>query len=98
LWFITSNFLFQVPTLKLQFRYKYIFITNWFYIMYIMHSCPLSHKYEQHLLKSHFWNIYNFYNQKHFWTKCVQLVIKRKFINSNPFAFLIINVKILSNF
>jgi hypothetical protein len=28
LWFITSNFLFQVPPLKLHFTYKYILITN----------------------------------------------------------------------
>ncbi len=58
LWFIISKFIFQVPLLKLHFKYKYILITNWFFIMYIMHSCPLSHIYEQHLLKSHFWNPY----------------------------------------
>jgi hypothetical protein len=57
-YFVVYNFkIFISSTLFiLHFRYKYILITNWFYIMYIMHSCPLSHEYEQHLLKSHFWN------------------------------------------
>jgi len=36
--------------------------------------------------------------QKHFWTKCVQMGYKTIFISSSPFAFLIINVKIFSNF
>jgi hypothetical protein len=38
------------------FRYKYILTRNWFYIIYIIHSCPLSHKYDQILLKAHFQN------------------------------------------
>jgi hypothetical protein len=42
--------------LTLHFRYKYILITNLFYIMYTMHSCFLSHKHEQLLLKTHFQN------------------------------------------
>jgi len=33
--------------------------------MYIIHSCPLSHKHEQLLLNAHF-QIHNFYGQKHF--------------------------------
>ncbi len=50
-------FMFWVPPPTLHFRYKYIFIKNWFYIIYIMHSCPLSHKHEQSLLlKTHFQN------------------------------------------
>jgi hypothetical protein len=65
--------------------------------MYIMHSCPLSHKYEQ-LLLSHIFKIHNFQNQKHFWVKCAQIGYKKKFINSNPLALLIINVKILFQF
>jgi len=65
--------------------------------MYIMHSCLLSHKYEQLLLKAHF-KIHNFQGQKHFWTKCAQMGYIKKFINSSPFALIIINVKILSNF
>jgi hypothetical protein len=40
----------------LHFRYKYILITNLFYIMYIIHSCILSHKHEQLLLNTHFQN------------------------------------------
>jgi hypothetical protein len=55
-WFITLKFVFQVPSFTLHFRYKYILTTNWFYIMYIMHSCLLSHKHEQLLLKAHFQN------------------------------------------
>jgi hypothetical protein len=42
--------------LTLHFRYRYILIKIWFNIMYIMHSCLLSHKYEQLLLKAHFQN------------------------------------------
>jgi hypothetical protein len=45
-WFITSNFVFWIFILTLHVRYKYILITNWLHVMYIMHSCPLSHKYE----------------------------------------------------
>jgi hypothetical protein len=40
----------------LHFRYKYILTKILFYIMYIMHSCLLSHVYEQFLLKPHFQN------------------------------------------
>jgi hypothetical protein len=43
--------------LTLHFRYKYILIINLFHIMYIMHSCLLSHKHEQLLLKAHFQNL-----------------------------------------
>jgi hypothetical protein len=35
---------------------------------------------------------------KHFWTKCAYIGYKKTFINLSPFAFLIINVNILSNF
>ncbi len=44
-WFITLQFVFQVPFLTLHSIYKYILIRNWFYIMYIIHSCPLLHKF-----------------------------------------------------
>ncbi len=42
-----------ISHLALHFRYKYILITNWIYIMYIMHSCLLSHIYifEPNVLK-----------------------------------------------
>jgi hypothetical protein len=62
-----------------------------------MHSFLLSHIYEQLLLNPHF-KIHKFQGQKYFWTKCVQMGYKKNFINSIPFALLIINVKILSNF
>ncbi len=52
-----------------------------------MHSCPLSHIYEQLLLKPYFQN-----------PNVLKWIIKTIFINSSPFALLIINVKILSNF
>jgi hypothetical protein len=58
-WFIIYNFVFRIPHLTLHFKYKCIFITNSFYIIYIMHPCPLSHIYEQLLLKPHF-KIYSF--------------------------------------
>jgi len=51
--------------LTLHVRYKYVSIANWFYIIYIVDSCPLSHIYNRPLLKSHF------QNQNHVWTKCV---------------------------
>jgi hypothetical protein len=54
--------------------------------MYIIHSCLLSHIYEQFLLKPHFQG-QNSFEPNVF-----------KFISSSPFAFLIINVKIFSNF
>ncbi len=56
--------------------------------MYIVHSCPLSHNHEQILLKTHI-QIHNTFEPNVF-----KLVIKTNFINSIPFAFLIINVKI----
>jgi hypothetical protein len=58
---------------------------------------PLSHIYEQFLLKPHF-QIHNFQGQKHFWTKCAKMGYKKKFISSSLFVFLIVNVKILFNF
>jgi hypothetical protein len=64
-WFIIYNFVIQVSHLTLHFRYKYILTKNLFYIMYIMHSCLLSHKYKQLLLKVYF-KIHNFQGQKHF--------------------------------
>ncbi len=50
-----------------------------------MDPCPLSHKYEL-LLKALF-------NQM-----CSNVLYIKKIINSNPFVFLIINVKFLFNF
>jgi hypothetical protein len=79
------------------FKYKYILTANWLYIMHIMHLYLLSHKNEQLLLR-HIFKIHNFQGQFFFWAKCVQLGYNFFFIASNPFALLIINVKILSNF
>jgi len=53
-WFIIYNFEFQIPHLTLHLKYKYILTTNWFYIMYIIHSCTLSHIYEQLFIKATF--------------------------------------------
>ncbi len=63
-----------------------------------MHSCPLSHKY-QLLLRPHFQKsiIFKVAHVK-FEPNVLELVIRKNFMNSIPFAFLIINVKILSNF
>ncbi len=55
-----------------------------------MHSCQLSHKYEQFFKAT-------FQGQKHVWTKCAQIGYEKKIINC-PFALLLINVKILFNF
>jgi hypothetical protein len=60
--------------------------------MYMMHSCPLSHIYGQ-LLKSIIFRVKNIFEPN-----VLKLVINTIFIGSSPFAFLIINVKILSNF
>jgi hypothetical protein len=64
--------------------------------MYIMHSCPLSHIYEQFLLKPHFHIIFRVKNN--FEPNVFKWVIKKKIVNSSLFALLIINIKILSNF
>jgi hypothetical protein len=96
-WFIIYNFVFRIPRSTLHFRYKYMLTTNWFYIMNIMHSCSLSHIYEQ-LLLSHTFKIHNFKVKNIFEPNVLKWVIKTIFINSSPFAFLIINVKILFNF
>jgi hypothetical protein len=42
--------------------------------------------------------IHNFQGKRHIWTKCAKIGYKKNFINSSPFALLIINVKILFNF
>ncbi len=76
-WFIILKFVFHVLPLTLNFIYKYILATNWFCIIYIKHSCPLSHKHEQLLLKAHFQNP-QFQGQKHLWTKCAQIDYKKK--------------------
>jgi hypothetical protein len=64
--------------------------------MYIMHSCLLSHKHEQLLLRTYFLNPY-FQGQKHFWAKCAQIGYNFIFYQFISFAFLIINVKIIFN-
>jgi hypothetical protein len=58
-----------------------------------MHSCLLSHKHEQFVVKGTFSKLIVFMIKSIFEPNLLQLVIKKKFINSNPFAFLIINVK-----
>jgi len=50
------KFLKKIPLSILYFKYKYILTKNLFYIMYIIHSCHLSHEYEQHFFKAHFQN------------------------------------------
>jgi hypothetical protein len=84
-WFITLKFIFWILNLTMHVSYKYVLITNWFYIIYIMHWCPLLHKYEQLLLRV----------KSMFEPNVLKLVIKTIFINSSSFAFLIINIKIL---
>ncbi len=99
-WSITLNFVFQIPHLTLHFQYKYILITNWFYIMYIMHSCLLSYIYIYiwtTFVKATFSKSTIFKIKNSFEPNVLKWVIK-KLISSNPFALLIINVKVLPNF
>ncbi len=63
-----------------------------------MHSCPLSHKYEYFFIKVTFSKSIIFKVKNMFEPNVFKLVIKILFINSNPLALLIINVKIISNF
>jgi hypothetical protein len=70
--------------------------------MYIMHSRLLSYIYEQLLLKPHFQNpqfskLKTLLNQM-FLPNVLKWIIKKIVIISSLFAFLIINLKILSNF
>jgi len=60
-----------------------------------MHSCPLSHIYERLFVKATFSKSIIFKVKKTFEANVFKWVIKNKFINSSPFALLIINVKIL---
>ncbi len=55
-WIYNFKFCIWSTPFNTKFRYKYILTTNSFYTMYIMHSCPLSHKHEQLWLKVHFQN------------------------------------------
>jgi hypothetical protein len=65
-----------------------------------MHSCLISYIYIyiKLLLKPHFQNSLFFKVKSTFEPNVFKWIIKKKFINSSPFAFIIINVKILSNF
>jgi hypothetical protein len=80
------------------FRYKYILIEKWLYIMYIMHLYHLSHKHEQLFVKGTFSKSINFKVNNTFEQNVFKCVIKLTFISWSTFALLIINVKILSNF
>jgi hypothetical protein len=62
-----------------------------------MHSCPLSDKYEQFLLK-HIFKIQIFRVQNTFEPNVLKWGMKIIFINSSPFDLLVINVKISSIF
>jgi hypothetical protein len=63
-----------------------------------MHSCLLSYKNEQFFVKVTFSDSIIFKVKATFEPNVLKLVIKKNFINSNPFALININVKILSNF
>ncbi len=58
-----------------------------------MHSCTLSHKYEQLLFKATFSKSIIFNVKSMFEPNVLKLVMKTLFINSNPFALLITNVR-----
>jgi len=63
-----------------------------------MHSCLLSYKYEQLFVKVTFRKSIISKMKNIFEPNVFKWVMKKKFISSSPFALLIINVKILSNF
>jgi hypothetical protein len=70
------------PNWTLDFRYKYILITNWLYIMtYIMHSCLLSYIYGQLLIRPHFFKSIIFRVKNTFEPNVFKWVIKK-----NPFV------------
>jgi hypothetical protein len=94
-WFMTSNFVFWVSHLTLHFRYKHILITNGFYIKYIMHSCTLNMKF---FIKDTFPKSIIFRVKSTFEPNVLKSIIQTIFISSSLFVFLIINIKILSNF
>ncbi len=82
--------------MHLKYKYK-IRLQIGFYIMYIMHSCPLSHKYKQFYIKGTLSKSIIFKIKSTFEPNVFKWVIKKKIISSSPFA-LLINLKILSNF
>ncbi len=89
----------MISYLTLYFRYKYILITNWFYIMYIIHSYLLSHIYIWiTFVKATFSKSIIFNVKSIFEPNVLKWVIKTNFISSSSFVLLTINVKILSNF
>jgi hypothetical protein len=101
-WFIIYNLVFQIPHLTLHFRYRYILTKTWFYIMFIMNSCPfITHIYiyiwttfvETTFSKSIILGVKIIFE-----SNVLKWVIKTICINSSYFSLLIINVKILSNF
>ncbi len=67
--------------------------------MYIMHSCLVSHKHEFFFINGTFSKSIIFKVKNIFELDVLKnLIYKTIIMNSNPFAFLIINVKILFNF
>ncbi len=58
-----------------------------------MHSCLLSHKYEQFLFKATFSKSIIFKVKSMFEPNVLKLVMKKNFISSSPFALLITNVR-----
>jgi hypothetical protein len=66
--------------------------------MYIMHLYPLSYIFEQFFIKTTFSKFITYKVKNNFELNVFKWVLKTIFINSSPFAFLIINVKILFNF
>jgi hypothetical protein len=69
--------------LTLHFKYKYILTTNWFYIMYIMHSRLLSHKHEQLFVKDTFSKFIIFKVKSTFEPNVSKLVRKTIFISGH---------------
>ncbi len=63
-----------------------------------MHSCPLSHIYEQRFVKATFSKFMISRVKNTFEPNVIKCVIKTIFINSSHFALLLINIKIFFNF
>ncbi len=96
-WFIILNFVSWISHLTLHFNISI------FWLQIDLTSCLLCIHALYHI---YIWTTFVkitfsksiIFRVKHFWTKCAQMGYKNNFHQFNPFAFLIINVKIPFNF
>jgi hypothetical protein len=90
-WSIFLCFAFFIPILQVHCaRYKIFFITSFILCIQALNNIKMNNFCWKHVFK-----IRNFQDKKHVWNKCVLKWISP---TSSAFVFLIINIKILSNF